>query len=231
MSVAVVSSVYGGYDSIRNPVPQTVDCEFIMVTAEPVDSPPWRNVVEPRPRVHPRLASRIAKCNPWLYTDADVTIWVDADIEINSPNFVQWCLDSLGDNVVCQWKQPDTDINEELRVTRHFRKWDGDPIEQQVALYNSEGYPEGRNTYWCGLIVRSKDFPQEFGDEWLAEMVRWSCQDQIAYAHLTYKYGIEPALLPMAEYEQVCFFNVAGNGVPLGWRYEHYIRWVHSVAS
>lgn len=193
MSVAIITSIYGGYDVLHTPVGQYQECEFVLVTD--IDIPPevvspWRVVYEPKPGVEPRLASREAKCSPWKYTDADVAIWVDGDIHINSPWFVTWCLQSLGDADVCQ-RRMDRTATEEIKASRCLEKWNNDHLEEMLDHYLSTGYPDDYGIWWCGLIVRRNTAP-DIGLSWLAEMIRWTCQDQISYSYIMYELRMKP---------------------------------------
>lgn len=225
--IAVVSSVYGSYDPIKTAVPQTVEADWIFITDRNVASYPWTVIVEPRPpKTEPRLASRVPKCDPWLYTDADVVIWIDGNIEVTSPHFIEWCLDSLGDDVICQNRQYwaenvfdemkasfnvgglyRTSLEEQAAYLSGDRdkpfsdlewkaKWGDDPIVEQIDTYMAQGYPPDYGIWWCGLMVRTKDCP-DFGGKWMTEMVRWTCQDQLAHSFLMHKLGIKPASLDM----------------------------------
>lgn len=197
MSVAIVSSVYGGYDPIRLPVLQNWECEYILVTdhERATSCLPWQVIVEPRASVPDRLASRVAKCNPWLYTDAEIVIWIDGNIEITSPGFVEWCLESLGDGMLCQRNLARPDIMDEVKASFRYSKWGNDQLNEMVAHYLSTGYQSNYGIWWCGFMVMRREFQRRFpafGNKWLAEMVRWTCQDQMSYSYLLHKIQVKP---------------------------------------
>lgn len=231
VTVAILSSVYGGYDKVYQPSEQFIPCDFIMVSDEPIQQSRivgrsrWQNIVEPNPRVPPRLASRVAKCNPWLYTDADVVIWVDGNIEITSPFFAEWCLAYLKDNLICQTHLEHFSIWDEVGDTVNVPKFADDPLREQATSYIRSGYPELYGTWWCGIMVRRRECPA-FGDQWLAEMVRWSCHDQISHSYLMWKNRLIPEnLITRFEGE---IGKIPGVLDADGWRFEHYNRWIHN---
>lgn len=191
MSIAVVSSVYGGYDIPVSPVRQDVECDWILVSDRDYDCHPWKVVVEPRPQLHPRLAAKVAKCRPDLYTDADITIWVDASFAITSPGFVSWCVEQLGDGEVAQIPHPQRrHITDEARVSATLPKYGGLPVVEQAASYVAQGYPDGWGLWATGLIVyRGKS---RFGDAWLTEQMRFTYQDQLSEAPVLHRMGIRP---------------------------------------
>lgn len=191
MTIAVVSSVYGGYDIPTPPVPQDVECDWVLVSDRDYDCHPWKVVVEPRPQLHPRLAAKVAKCRPDLYTGADIVVWVDASFAIISAGFVSWAVSHLEHGDVAQIPHPQRRrISDEARVSATLPKYRGLPVVEQVDTYLSEGYPDDWGLWATGLIAyRGKS---QFGDAWLREQLRWTYQDQLSEAPVLHQLGIRP---------------------------------------
>jgi hypothetical protein len=197
MSVAVISSIFGGYDQPLAPVAQDMPCDWVMVTDQPLQCEPWKVVVEPRPQLHPRLAAKVAKANPEQYSDADVLIWVDGNLRIESPDFVRWCVDSLGDEDLAQHHSVErASLLAEASVASGMPKYDGLPVWEQARHYIADGHPVDWGVWWTGLMVRAADCPA-FGDAWLAEMVRWTYEDQISEPYVLLRAGLRPADIPI----------------------------------
>lgn len=198
MSVAIVSSVYGGYDRPAVPVPQDIDCEYVLVTDRHYDCGPWKVIVEPRPQLHPRLAAKIAKCRPDLYTQAEVIVWVDASVQLHAADFATWVIDQMGASPLAQVRHPSrSSIVDEANVSAQMDKYRDLPVQTQAAHYLGSGYPDGWGLWATGLIARRRDgWPlEQFGDAWLREQMRWTYQDQISEAPVLYSLGIAPAEL------------------------------------
>ena len=192
MKIAVISSVYGGYDQVVGPAAQDAEAEFIMVTDRETEFHGWQPVYEPRPKLHPRLAAKVPKCNPENYSDADILIWVDGNFHIRTSDFVSWCVESLGDAVLCQHINSDRlTIYSECAIAAPMEKYAGLPVREQAEYYVSKGFPAGFGTWWTGLMIRSRNCPN-FGDLWLAEMVRWTYEDQISQPYVLHGLGIRP---------------------------------------
>jgi hypothetical protein len=197
--VAVVSSLYGGYDQPASPASQDMACDWVLVTDREVDCWPWKTVVEPRPGVSPRLAAKVAKCRPDLYApNADLTIWVDAHVRIIHPGFVSWMVRGLGRAQVAQLAHPQRrSLTTEAALSASLSKYGGLPLAAQVAHYLEGGYPDGWGLWAAGLIVRrTSPEVRAFGDAWLAEQVRWTIQDQLSEPPLLWRMGLEVATLP-----------------------------------
>jgi hypothetical protein len=204
MTVSVLSSMFGGYDHIAPPLPQTVDARWIMVTDEPkVDG--WEVVNESRPNTNPRLAAKVAKCIPFDYADTDVTVWMDAACRFTRPDSLERILAGApGD--IAQIVHPERDcIYAEAAHTLTYHKYQGQPVAAQIDHYRALGHPEHAGLWAGGLIVR-RDTPavREFGCRWLAEQVRWSHQDQLSEVPVARSMGIEIGTLP---------FPLQGSGV------------------
>jgi hypothetical protein len=196
--IAVITSIYGGYDQPAAPAPQDVDCDWLLVTDRQADCWPWKTIVEPRPGLHPRLAAKVAKCRPDWYTDADITIWVDGHVRIGHPGFVGWAAGSLGHASVAQLRHPQRQrIAEEAALSARLPKYAGQPVAAQAAHYLEGGFPDGWGLWAAGIIVRrTSPAVRVLGDGWLAEQARWSLQDQVSEAPLLWRSGVEIADLP-----------------------------------
>jgi hypothetical protein len=195
--VAVVSSIYGGFDEPSAPVEQDVPCEWVLVSDREYDCHPWKTVVEPRPQLHPRLAAKVAKARPDWYAEADVYIWADGNVIVTRPDFVSWCLSCLGPAPLAQHHNPARrELLDEVNTAANMPKYQGLDLEGQARSYLAEGMPAGFGVWWTGLIVRTKTCP-DFGTPWLAEQARWTYEDQISQPYVLWKLGLRPAAMPI----------------------------------
>lgn len=183
-SVAVVTSCYGDYDHLLPPPEQTVECEWVAVLdRRQPDLVGWRQVVEPRDHLHPRMAAKVAKCRPDLYSQASVLIWLDAGAMILSSGFVEMCLDALAGHDVAQWVHPErSDIFDEAIVSVGMAKYAGQSVIEQAETYISSGRYARHSGLWAtGCIAYNAWTPPVTGERWLAEQTRWTYQDQLSW--------------------------------------------------
>jgi len=194
VKIAIISSVYGGYDQPAPMPEQDVESERVLVADRPYDDWLGRVVVEPRPQLHPRLAAKVAKCRPDLYADADAYIWVDASFQVTTPDFASWAVSHLQQGLIAQIVHPArTRIRDEAEVSAHMTKYAGLPVREQAAHYIAQGYPDGWGLWATGLIVyRGGSVMREFGDVWLREQLRWTYQDQLSEAPVLHALGLKP---------------------------------------
>lgn len=195
MKVAVLTSITNDYDILRAFPTQDVQCETICVTDNPTMlGSGWNRIIhDPRPDLHPNLAAKGPKMCPWRYTDADLTIWIDGSLTVQSPSFVrEMCAFEFG-----QFNHPDRDcIYDELEASR-YSKYDGLPIDEQVAHYRTNGHPDKWGLWATGLIVRKRTPEvEEFGEDWLAECEKWTFQDQLSEAPMLRIHGLRPETIP-----------------------------------
>ncbi len=200
MRLAAVCAIYGGYDLIP-PVPEGVD-DAVLVTDVPVRSG-WRNVVDPS-GAHPRLAAKRPRCRPDLYTDCEASLWMDGSIHVLDDRFITLVRSQLEDHEIVLWDHPE-DRDCFLAEARHCHDWpkyrDG-PLLEQAAHYVAAGMPEHFGLWATGSIARRHtDRMRALGDAWLAEMERWTIQDQVSLPYLFWQEGIEPGTFGIDQLE------------------------------
>jgi len=186
MRIAAVCAIYGGYDLIP-PVPEGVD-DAVLVTDVPVRSG-WRNVVEPSDK-HPRLAAKRPRVRPDLYTDCDASLWMDGSIHVRDGAFIAHVRSLLDAHELVLTDHPeDRDcLYQEAAHCHDWPKYRDQPLHDQVATYRSEGMPEHFGLWATGSIARRHtDRMRSLGDAWLAEMERWSIQDQVSLPYLLWR--------------------------------------------
>lgn len=190
----IISSVYGDYDQPEF-TPQSVPVDCVMVTDGLTEIPEgWSTVIEPRPHMHPRLAAKVAKCRPDLYTSDDITIWVDASIVLR-PRFAEWVLDELDEHGLAQLPHPvRQSIVDEAEVSAGMEKYANQAVLAQATYYvQQRSHPPAWGMWATGIIARRRSTVNStLGARWLAEQVRWTYQDQISQPFVLHDMGVRP---------------------------------------
>jgi hypothetical protein len=199
---AILTAIYDSYDELKPTMPQRgVSVDWVLVTDDEAlkDVPTvrgWRVVYEPRPGVHPNRAAKHPKYEPWKYTDAGASVWVDASFRIVSENLAVEAL-SFADPIA-QFAHPWRDcLYAEAKESAGLPKYAGEPVLPQAERYRESGHPEGWGLWATGFIARQHtDSVRVFGARWLEETYRWSFQDQISQSFALRETGLRPMALP-----------------------------------
>jgi len=205
--VAIITSVTDGYDTLKRIMPQFgLTTEWVAVTdgketAEPdhgwqlCDVDAW---AENADRSHPNRLAKIAKCEPWRFTDAPYSIWIDSSYRVTSPLFAFEAVKFA--NPIAQFVHPWRNcIFDEATASKELTRYDDQRqfINDQVREYRSIGHPENWGLWATGVIVRKhKPDVGEHGSQWLAEIRRHSYQDQISEPVILRLCDLRPNPLP-----------------------------------
>lgn len=136
-----------------------------------------------------RLLGRWAKCHPHvLFPGADMTIWVDASMEITGPRFVQDAANQTSRMMpYAAFRHPDrTSVQEEIEAAAPMAKYDHarhvEMVEEFEAVLGGE--IESR-LYAMGVLVR-RNRPDARAIDHLVwtETLRWSSAEAVALDQL-----------------------------------------------
>ena len=144
----------------------------------------------------PRRNSRIHKILIHKYSDADVTIWHDANINLLHPpeEIVE---KYLGDYDMAMFKHGGRDcIYDEAMVVAKLGLDNVETIIEQAKYYEDRGFPKhyGLAT-GCFIIRRNNAKTQELNEAWWADYCRFSRRDQLSLMPAIKKTGVKFNLL------------------------------------
>jgi hypothetical protein len=198
--VAIVTGVYDSYDTVKPVCPQAgVDVEWILVTDTLPDADAaagWTIVHEPRPEVLPVRAAKAPKFEPWRYTDAPVSVWVDASFRITSPDFAAAMLEYA--KPIAQFLHPWRDcLYAEAAEIAALGKDPEGVAAWQTRRYREAGHPEHWGLWASGVIARKHTAAvKRMGAAWAREVEAGSARDQVSQAFVLREAKLKPAALP-----------------------------------
>jgi len=206
--ITVVTAAYGNYD-IPWSMPDHPDVESTAVTddfeiGKSFQDAGWDHVTfQPLPHLHPRMAAKVPKCDPWRFCFSgwtDTIVWLDASARIVDMDKFVAAIRSVPDTQsIGQFKHPDRDdIVDEAFVSERMEKYQGQDVVTQAKLYQRRGLPNHWGLWATGMIVYHPSVydHQSFGNAWLAEQAAWTYQDQISEPYLLWRAGYQPWPLP-----------------------------------
>jgi hypothetical protein len=196
--VAVITACYDGYDTLKPVLAQAgVEVDWVFVTdTEPADAMGWHVVVEPRPDMLPVRAAKIPKFEPWRYTDAPASIWVDASFRVVSPDFAAAVLEYA--KPIAQFVHPWRSClyDEAIEIAALGKDPDG-VAAWQTRRYREAGHPTGWGLWASGVIARRHTAAvRRMGAAWAREVESGSARDQVSQPHVLREARLRPASLP-----------------------------------
>jgi hypothetical protein len=197
MTLALVTSIYGDYDTLTDPPEQEGVTDYVaIVDRHHANVNRWRQVIQPRHHMHPRLAAKVAKCRPDWFTDCSRTVWIDGGARLLHHGAAQWAADH---GPFAQFVHPQRDdVTDEAEVSAGMAKYANQRVLEQAAHYKAEGLPDHFGLWATGMIVRDNTFTSPgrlMGDAWLVEQIRWTYQDQLSWPFLLWRSAFRPVAL------------------------------------
>lgn len=202
MKVAIITANFGGYEILKPAMPQDgCDVEFVCVTDnfhQPDNG--WRLVLENGNASDANMLGKPPKCTPWMYTDADTSIWIDASFRIKSRDMASELMARA--HPIAQFLHPDRDcVYDEAATSATLERYKSLPIVAQLASYAGE-HPRHWGLWAAGVIARKHTTEvKAMGRAWLDECHHWGIQDQISQAPCLNWYGLRPVSLPNSLYQ------------------------------
>lgn len=183
MKIAVITAIFGGMDTPKPFVEQSVQCDRIVITEA--------NSPFPLPNLPPRLQAKYFKLQAHcVFTGYDIYVWIDGNIEITSPDFVKVMTENLN-GIRIQKHHERATIGEEIEhilasenpyVTTRYGK---QPLKQEYEYYLSQGMPENALLYSCNIFAFNKyRNGGGFLNFWWDLVLGWSWFDQSAFSYL-----------------------------------------------
>lgn len=196
--VAIITANYDAYDTVKPALKQAgLEVDWVLVTdREPADARGWRVVVEPRPDVPPNRAAKAPKFEPWKYTDAPASIWVDASFRVTSPDFAKAVLEYA--TPIAQFVHPWRGCLYEEAVEIAALGMDPEGAAAwQTRRYRDAGHPTGWGLWASGVIARRHSAAvKRMGTAWAQEVGSGSARDQVSQPFVLRQAKLKPTALP-----------------------------------
>ena len=212
IKIAVYTAIYGKYDMLRLH-PDIPGVDFHCFTDDPglLSRQDWIIHLAPS-NLPPRLAAKWPKVlgpqHPPL--DAyDVTLWVDANCDFVSTNFVEEALTDLGPDGFALYRNPDLDCIYAQAITciRGLPPEAAPVLLRQAARYYAENHPENWGFWACATMARRRSTKLDAAmRDWWEALVSWPLhgkslpfglpRDQIDLSPVLRKHEIQPLAWP-----------------------------------
>jgi hypothetical protein len=211
-NTVVCTAVCGAYEHAL-PSSRKIDgVDFIYFTDGKSNFPitePWKEIVLGDDHLDDRRRSKRPKLNPHSIPELlnyKYLVWIDGSMTIKNDGFIEHIMSFMSNGFVIS---PHFDNRNCAygEATIRPMKYANEPLDEQVAFYKSEGFPENYGLYECGISARdmSNSFVKDFGQLWHQQNLIWSYQDQVSFPYCLWKTGFIPDVLPKSfrEYDWV----------------------------
>ena len=186
MRKIVYTAITGDYDHVQEPV-KCEGWEYKLITNSfSIDPKNWDVIHSPTVIDNTRTA-RHAKLHPWEYFDADLSIWIDANVKITCD--FNALVDIYKDGEFTIMRHPDRDcVYQELEACKRGLKDDFTIMNNQVNLYRSFDYPSNNGMVSSGMHIKEHtQSVKNFCDKWWQEIVNHSYRDQLSFNYTAWK--------------------------------------------
>lgn len=198
MKKVIYTCLTNGYDEVREPLKITEGWDYILLTDKPeeIKSTNWqvKEVKNPDGIDAVRLA-RTVKIFPYsMLNGYDLYFWCDSNLQINCDL----------DQFITEYGHPDAHLNimkhhmrdcvyEEAKQCILENKDIHELINNQMAIYHDEGYPEKNGLVQTGVHWKLPTREViKFSELWLNEVLTYSKRDQLSFNFVDWKFNQMP---------------------------------------
>jgi len=195
---AVYTALFGDRDAFKAPLSPLEDCDlFLFIDQSFSGVPDCVTVVHMDPPIpgDPVRSSKHLKIRPDIYLPShDITLWVDGSARLTSlqgiTKFVEF------HDIAFFTHMERNCIYDEAKACIGYKLDDPQVIDEQMARYREEGYPEGNGLIAGGGILR-KNTPAltAFNEEWWEGVKNGSRRDQLSCNYALWKTKTPRAVL------------------------------------
>lgn len=194
--VAVVSAVFGGVDTwkpfCKQVLPEWAEWAGLYRYDE-------ANTPVPLPNLPDRLRAKYFKTqcyrvNEWEKCNADVVVWIDGNIEVTRPDFVEYMVTPIknGSYFTIQKHHERNTIKEEIDFILSsdnpylLIRYGKQPLAKEYDHYISKGMPEDAPLYSCNVFAAYIRLVVTYDmlDLWWMLCLEWSWFDQSAFSYI-----------------------------------------------
>lgn len=208
--VGIYSAIFGGKDSLKGQVFQTLPVTQFVYTDEFFDEDKgWLQIqTEKLYGDDDRMNAKVFKVRTPTgkleimdRQNPDYLIWIDGSIQIKNTRFVEHMVEVCGDSMLALIPHPDRNCvyQEYDACIEHGRLNDPEARQKafgQLLRYKKEKYMPEQGLYCGTVFIRNMNHPriEEFNELWWQEIERGSFRDQLSLPYVLWKMGEQPAI-------------------------------------
>ncbi len=203
MRKVIYTCIVGGYDELRQPeiVDPSFDCICFSDDFQESRIGVWEILPIPYACGDATRLSRYVKILPHkALPDYEVSVWVDANIQITGHEFYNYLSAAIDSGVlIAQVPHPSFEcVYDDMRAIAIMDRESFREVYRQYRHLKKEGFPSGYGMFENNLILRFHNNPTVIAvsEEWWQEYNTYSTRDQFSLMYLYWKHGmVVPSLL------------------------------------
>ncbi|MFA6501900.1 MAG: glycosyltransferase domain-containing protein [Parachlamydiales bacterium] len=187
MKKVIYTAIIDSYDTLYEPKLITDDWEYICFTdVKNLKSENWK-IIHVDKEENPILLARKIKILFHLYLDADLIIWLDANIEIRC-NLDQFVKEFHSEPMSLMQHPSSANALDEAKLCVKFGKISFLDAEKQIGFYEKVGYKFKDQQVATGLMIRDNNRKvRAFCEEWFYQVALFSTRDQLSFNYTAWK--------------------------------------------
>lgn len=187
----IYTAVFGEKDTVLDLPLQTLECDLVCFTDNPqLNCGPFeKRVVQPL-YTDPVRNARMMKILAHRYLSHETTVWMDANVRVRSPDFMQWAFDSVQGSEWAVHKHPKRNsVYAEGQRCIEIAKDAPDVLNRQMQDYRRAGYPLAQGLVMTSILIRRNKSKRvaRFNEAWWKEICRYSRRDQMSFNFVAWK--------------------------------------------
>lgn len=194
MEKVIFTAIFNNYDTLKEPTITTPGWDYVCFTDDiKLKSKTWIMIY--MENIQPKEERKLKILNP-VYSQTDLSIWVDGSIQINC---------NL-DKFVTQYCKSDFNLMKHnirncvyMEAAECIKRKKDDPeiINKQMEVCREMNYPENAGMVATGILIRRKSKAvEQFCKAWWTVVATHSRRDQLSFNVVEYNNPIEHTLFP-----------------------------------
>ena len=193
--VAVYTSIFGGYDTVLEPLYVSDLCDYYIITDQDIPEESVWKKIDPHSipgfdKMDNYHKSKYCKLMPHvLFPEYEYSVWIDGNVQIVAD--IIPLIDRLDDShVMGTFKNPLHDcIYTEKNYLIYKNAVNYDAINTQIGMYEKEGFPKHFGMREFSIIVRKHNdkLCESLMEQWWKQVNTYTMRDQISFPYLLWK--------------------------------------------
>lgn len=196
MKIALITALFGDLDTLKEIPIQSIPIDKFCFTNNHIieNTYDWKIIYPDYPR-HDLCNRMKAKYFRMLSHKVEelqsytIIIWIDASLQVISNEFINFMIKDIREKDIFFFKHHSRScIYHEAEFSKTSKKYNLEPIDNQIQKYKSDSYPQNNGLMETGCFIRIiNPETNKIMEDWWHENIKYSYQDQISLPYILWK--------------------------------------------